>query len=535
VELTRHRTSVDSSDPASIEVRLRPDDRGFSWRLANTGRSAVRLRSVAAVHTLGGPVGRVRMYCSGRRSEDEAAVVRSGGDDPLRSEMVTLLLDDRSAVLAGFLGGALHDGVLWVTSGRTGQELHVEAFLGGVVIQPGEERELHDVRVHAVDDPVAALADWAQECGRRSLARVRAPQQIGWSSDPHFGGHLSELDVRQNLAFAEDSPLELFELGRGYQAAVGDWLDTNDRFPSGLAALAAAVSTAGCRPGLWLAPFLVGSDSTLAAEHPGWIAQHPDGGPLTAFYDERWGGFVHTLDTSHPEVQDHLRELAADVVDLGFPHLKLDCLDAPAAPGSFHDPAMTSAQRVRAGLDALREGAGDSTVLVGGGAPLGPSIGVVDAMRTGPDVAPWWTPREELWGADTALASVPSVINAWRNTMMRSFMHRRLWINDPGCVLLRDGDGANLGDDQLRSWAMLVAASGGSVTVSDELGLLDAGAFELIAEVTRISKGVDAASMAGDVPVCDDLFDHAVPGRLRCSGVRFEGDPDHGSARVVTF
>ena len=45
---------------------------------------------------------------------------------------------------------------------------------------------------------------------------------------------------------------------------------------------------------------------------------------------------------------------------------------------------------VRAGFEAVRRGAGDDTFLLGCGAPLGPTIGVVDGMRIGPDVAPWW-------------------------------------------------------------------------------------------------------------------------------------------------
>jgi alpha-galactosidase len=560
VELTRHRTSVDAADPAAVEVHLRPDGHGFSWNVANTGRADVVVRSVTAVYTLGGLAGRLRMYCSGRQSRSEAATFTHGVDvdpattgsstlevrshhcdpegarpDRLRSEMVTVVLDDRGAALAGFLGGDLHDGVLAVGPGQTGQELRVQAFLGGVVLRAGEERELHDVWVHPTDDPLEALGLWAGECGRRSLARTRTPQQVGWCSWHHYGTDLGELEVRQNLAAVGDWPLELFRVDDGYQSAVGDWLSTNDRFPSGLASLSAAVASAGCRPGLWLAPFLAAPGSVLAAEHPHWIARALDGGPLTASYDRRWGGFVHALDTTHPEVQDHLRSLGASLVELGFDDLTLAHTGAPGLAGRFHDPSSTPAQRVRAGLDALREGAGESAVLVGSGAPLGPSVGVVDAMRVGPDVASWWSPHRELWGSPAYLGTVPAVRNAWRNTMTRSFLHRRFWLNDPDCVLLRPPEDSELSAEQVRAWALLVAASGGSVMVSDELGLLDDRARDLLGEVLGISRRVDQAATRGDAPQCDDLFDHVVPGRLRGDGVRFEGDPDRGAARAVTF
>ncbi len=560
MDLHRHRTSVDAADAGAIEVSLRPTDRGFSWRIANTGREPVSVRSVTAVHTISGLAGRLRFFRNGYQSSSETSIATLGSDvdpatvpgalelhsathhsDPrgghperLRSEMVTVLVDERSAAVAGFLGGDLHDGVVAVGPGQTGQELRMEAFLGDAVLAAGEERDLHEAWVHPVDDPLAALEVWAQEYGRRSLARTRSRYQVGWCSRHHYFDNVTELDVRQNLAAISEWPIEVFRIDDGYQSAVGDWLTTNRRFPSGLGALPPAISATGCRPGLWIAPFLVGPDSVLAVEHPDWIARHRDGGPLNATYNQHWGGFAHTLDTSHPAVQDHLASLAAALVDLGFSHLELGLLFAAGMEGVFHDPSLTPAQRVRAGCDAIRRGAGEHTFLLGSGAPLGSTVGVVDGMRIGPDVAPWWTPRAELWHVPGYMSTIASVANAWRNAMGRAFMHRRLWLNDPGCLILRHED-SDLTPQQVRAWAMLVASSGGMVTVSDELSLLDVEARELFEAVLAVGRRADAAAVGGDVPRCDDLLDNALPGRLRGEGVRFEGDPRVGFARVVTL
>lgn len=560
MEVNRHRTSVDASDPGCIEVGLRSTPSGFTWRIANTSARRQTVRSVTAVHTLGGLAGRVRMFRNGYQSWSESSVAVLGSDvdpavvpgaldlqvmthhsdpaggrsDSLRSEMVTVLLDDDDAVLAGFLGGDLHDGVLSVGSGQTGRELRVQAFLGDAELAAGEERELHEVRVGRVEDPHAALDAWAAEYGRRSLARVRAPYQLGWCSWYHYFEHVTELDIRQNLAAAADWPFDVFQVDDGYQAAVGDWLSTNGQFPSGLGALPPAISSAGFRPGIWIAPFLVAPDSKLAADHPEWVARHREGDPLIAMYNAHWGGFVHTLDTSHPGVQEHLSALAASLVELGFTYLKLDFTYAPGMEGIYHDPAMTPAQRVRAGFDAVRRGAGESTFLLGCGAPLGATVGVVDGMRIGPDVAPWWAPKEELWNLPGYMSTIPATRNAWRDTMTRTFMHRRLWINDPDCLMLRSTD-TDLTAEQVRAWAMLVAASGGMAIVSDDLSLLDATSRALLDEVTAIGRTVDAAAQEGDVPRCEDLFEHPLPGRLRGEGVRFEGDPETGFARVVTL
>ena len=61
-------------------------------------------------------------------------------------------------------------------------------------------------------------------------------------------------------------------------------------------------------------------------------------------------------------------------------------------------PSLTPAQRVRAGYEAMRRGAGDDTFILGCGVPLANVVGVVDANRIGQDVAPLWTlpPSEEV-------------------------------------------------------------------------------------------------------------------------------------------
>ena len=47
--------------------------------------------------------------------------------------------------------------------------------------------------------------------------------------------------------------------------------------------------------------------------------------------------FFITFDTTHPEVQEHLRSVFARVVDWGFRYLKLDFLYAGALQGVRHN------------------------------------------------------------------------------------------------------------------------------------------------------------------------------------------------------
>ena len=57
-------------------------------------------------------------------------------------------------------------------------------------------------------------------------------------------------------------------------------------------------------------------------------------------------------------------------------------------------------------------------------------------MRIGPDVAPAWAPDER--NAIPGLESTaPATRNAVRNILSRTWMHRRLWLNDPDCLMAR--------------------------------------------------------------------------------------------------
>ena len=252
---------------------------------------------------------------------------------------------------------------------------------------------------------------------------------------------------------------------------------------------------------MWIAPFLAAPDSELARSHPEWLAGAPAGdGFAIGMYNDEWGGVMAELDTTRVDVLDHLAHVAAALVDAGYRYLKLDFTFSAAMPGRYADRSCTPAERVRAGYDAVRRGAGDDVLILACGAPVGAVVGVADAMRIGADVAPWWTAppgrgEQQPGYEDTA----PATRNAFVNTCTRSFMHRRLWSNDPDCVMLRTDD-THLDAAAARAWAETVACSGGLVLVSDDLPRLGRDAVVLLDEVVERGRAADAAARAGDPP-----------------------------------
>jgi alpha-galactosidase len=104
-------------------------------------------------------------------------------------------------------------------------------------------------------------------------------------------------------------------------------------------------------------------------------------------------------------------------------------------------------------------------------------------MRIGPDVAPSWHPEASL-GRRVSL-SLPATANALRTAIARFWMHSRLWLSDPDCLLLRDSE-TDLTPDEVRTLATVVAMSGGMVLDSDDLTRLTPERRRLLARLLTL-------------------------------------------------
>ena len=120
--------------------------------------------------------------------------------------------------------------------------------------------------------------------------------------------------------------------------------------------------------------------------HPEWAlkdrSESDDSVWLRGSYNPEWSqsGWVYALDTAGPELLLHLEAVFSELVELGFVYQKLDFLYMAAMEGRSSDPSQTRAARLRAGLAAIRRGAGEQAFLLGCGSPLGPAVGWVDSM-----------------------------------------------------------------------------------------------------------------------------------------------------------
>lgn len=281
-----------------------------------------------------------------------------------------------------------------------------------------------------------------------------------WCSWYAYYENITEEQLTKDITALRGLPFDVVQIDDGWERRVGDW-HPNGKFPSGMRALADRVTDAGLRPGLWIAPFIVHPASDIAHERPELLLRDAAGDPATAGHN--WGTGYWALDLTLPAAQDHLRETIRRVCrDWGFTYLKIDFIGGAAAPGArFADLGREEAYRL--GLRIIREEAGPETYLLGSGAPLLPSLGLLDGIRSGPDVAPLWEHYATQDPSD-ALAR-----NAVVNTLHRLWQAPLLEV-DPDVVYFRSR--LNLLTEQQQSWLRDLADICGFRAVSDPPGWL---------------------------------------------------------------
>jgi alpha-galactosidase len=402
-------------------------------------------------------------------------------------------LETGDALVLGFLdGAAAFSGIEIGAAGDVASHLAASVDYDELVLPPGGEISTPPLWMAAGRGAVGLLEQYADASGRTMRARVPARNPQGWCSWYYYFTRIDEACILENLAavrqLGDRFRCDYVQIDDGYQADIGDWLTPNERFPRGMAYLAEQIRGAGYEAGIWTAPFLARRGSRLFAEHPDWFVKSDRGGPRFALWNPLWGlGNCYALDTTHPEVLDWLRHTFRTIVhEWGYRILKLDFLYAAALPGLRHDRQATRAQALRRGLEAIRAAAGEDVFLLGCGCPLGPAVGLVDAMRIGPDVAPFWSNALSR-GAQRDQHGVATK-HAVQNTLTRAFLHRRWWLNDPDCLMVRDSR-TQLSVEEVRTLATAIAVTDGMIIVSDRMSRLSPQALEILGRTLLLRGG----------------------------------------------
>jgi alpha-galactosidase len=425
------------------------------------------------------------------------------------------LLDESG--ITGFLSAASHFGTAEAGCGS----VRAWALLDGAVLPAGAERVLDPLWI-AQDEAGPVYSRFVDLWAHRSSARTTGPSRSGWCSWYRYFNSVTPSEVRAAASHCLRRGLEVVQIDDGYQPAVGDWTSPSPSWPEGPGSIGRELAGSGLVAGIWTAPFLAGPGAPILRDNPDWLVRDGRGRPVGAIHHPGvWGGWAYTLDTTAPEVLDHIRHLYSALVDDGFTYHKLDFLYAGALAGRRHDPTVTRAEALRTGLDAVREATGEDAFLLACGCPFGPAVGVVDAMRVSTDIQRRWQEPSAQRGFAESQSGLRNSVEA---VVMRAPMHRRLWINDPDCVLLEAGaDG--LSENHRALMADVVAGTGGFTILSDDLGSYDEDQWRTVERL------VESSRADGPLDLIDPFADSvAVRSPVAELEVDWRGD---GSAKLV--
>ncbi len=346
---------------------------------------------------------------------------------------------------------------------------------------------------------------------------------VGWCSWYYYFKEVTQNDILNNLEFfklnKQNLPIDFIQLDDGYYSitngklSIGDYNISNDKFPQGLSPLFENIRSLGYKGGIWTAPFFAVKKSELFKKHSDWFLNKIGKRKfLKAHFN--WGAFLYSLDLTNEEVIDYLTDFFSNLLfafkkerTIEENHLieffKIDFLHAGVPiDGDYKDKTLTRAELYYNGVKAIRDAITDKNFLLGCGAPLGPCVGLVDAMRIGMDTAPQW---EILGKIGNKLGfTLPSLKAALLNTIYRSFMHKYFWINDPDCLMVRRSN-TKLTQDEINAQITIFGLSGGQLLISDDMSKLSAD------EINDAKLTIPPYNPEGFDPIPIDAFTSKLP------------------------
>ena len=312
------------------------------------------------------------------------------------------------------------------------------------------------------------LTTMTEAIGKRGGV-VERPRQRTWCSWYYYYHHFTRADLDATLAGLISLPdrggVTTVQIDAGNCTSLGDWLEPNHLWPEGLESAFRAIAKAGFAPGIWIGPFMVGSRSRLASQHPEWLLRTREGElvvhirnygehRLWHYPDEEY----YALDTSHPQAFAYLREVIRTLVRWGAQYVKTDFLY-----WGFHDshtvtratPGKTSVEYLREVMTMIRDELGPERYLLGCIAPYMPCLGLVDGMRIAGDIGPQWS-----GGFDPQ--------NMLNESLHAQPVDGHWFHSDPDALLVRDFH-TGFKPHEVEALALWQAMSGGNLCTSDPL------------------------------------------------------------------
>ena len=294
----------------------------------------------------------------------------------------------------------------------------------------------------------------------------------GWCTWYFYYWRITAEEVKRNARWIsenlKDYGARFVQIDDGWQGW-GEHRDTRnwtmihkERFPEGMADLAAYIKSVGLVPGIWIAPHGQ-SNEDVVKQNPGVFLLKSDGTSAS----ETWEG-KFLVDPTTPETHTYLKNLFTELCDWGYDYFKID--GQPIVVNEYNskksfmkNPADDPNELYRQTLETIREAIGPDRYLLGcWGIPI-EGVNIMNGSRTGGDIVLGWG------GFQTALRAV----------MAYYYMHNIVWYVDPDVMVVR----SPLTMDQARVWATLQGLTGQALMATDRTMDLSEDRVEMLRRV----------------------------------------------------
>ncbi len=395
-------------------------------------------------------------------------------------------------IFAGVDGGTVLP--TFVAVDRTGMRV-VQGMRGDAIALAKGTKKTLDGLFLALGDVSKHLDGYAAHVAAlHPAATPRKPALSGWGSWNLYYTKIDATKLREEATWASSTlgpqGMKDFLLDDGYEPLWGEW-HAKPEFGAELATINDEQAKLGLKSAVWLAPIYVDIKSKLVADHPDWFVKKAAGSSeLRTFVN--FGPTYAALDVTHPDARAHVTSSLKNYRDWGYRTIKIDFLFGAAIAGARMEN-ITGLESYQRWMKVIREAAGDMHI-VGCGAPIVPSVGWVDSMRTGPDVAFEMSPE----------ASWQFLATQARHTAFRGFTDT-WWSLDPDVVILR---GTGINDAEAWTFVVSSALAGGNWLSGDgrqstpeRLAMMLAPEILALTRDGKAARPVDFAGQYDDSPI----------------------------------
>jgi hypothetical protein len=423
----------------------------------------------------------------------------------------------RNGVVTGWLTNSKGSGVLFSSIKNDLVRVEAQIDYGHFRLQAGKSEATETLLVGYFDDARLGEEQFADAMAKYNNIKLceRSAVYCSWYSEKNggAGSEASSIElanyIKNNLKPFGLGVIQLDDMWQGGEKYNGpcrgfDRVDPKGGYPNGMTTTASAIKKEGLTAGIWWMPFARNHQAPEYKDRQHWFARRINGKP----FETPWGGT--SLDLTNPEVQNHIASISKTMQNWGFDYFKMDGLytgtvteqvyindgyknDSIGNCQPLYNPLMTQIEGFRNGLKLIRIATENKVFLSGccvsqNMRSFGPSIGLVDAMRIGPDF------NHDGQSIRTGAIRASRLY----------FLNGRVWWNDPDPSMLRESgnstaDPASTGIGSLTRARLLpsfVAVSGQFFLSSDWLPDLPADRIEIMkrtmASHTGTARPVDA-------------------------------------------